>query len=65
MAVAIGGVAAEVLFAGNAPGFAGLTQINVRVPASLTAQGRLPVTMILGPPSGVSLMQGEVTIAVR
>jgi uncharacterized protein (TIGR03437 family) len=65
MFVAIGGVAAEVLFAGNAPGFVGLTQINVRVPASLTGQGRLPVTMILGPPSGISLMQGEVTIAVR
>jgi len=63
MAIEIAGVAAEVLFAGNAPGFVGLTQINVRVPASLTGQGRLPVTMILGP--GVSLMQGEVTIAVR
>ena len=35
--VAIGGLYADILYAGRAPGFIGLMQINARVPAGLTA----------------------------
>ena len=58
--VAIGGRDAEVQFAGAAPGFAGLTQINVRVPAA-AASGSVPVTMTVG---GTPLNQGSITIWV-
>ena len=58
--VAIGGQDAEVQFAGAAPGFAGLTQINVKVPAA-AAPGAVPVKMTVG---GTSLNQGAITIWV-
>ena len=58
--VAIGGQDAEVQFAGAAPGFAGLTQINVRVPAT-AAPGSAPIKMTVG---GTPLNQGVITIWV-
>jgi uncharacterized protein (TIGR03437 family) len=45
----VGGQAATVTFAGLAPGFAGLYQVNLTVPSGLTA-GNLAVD-IIGPDS--------------
>jgi uncharacterized protein (TIGR03437 family) len=47
-AVNIGGVDAVVQFAGLAPGFAGLYQINVIVPASIPPDASTPVTLRVG-----------------
>ena len=59
VAVRIGGVDAEVLYAGQAPGIvAGVIQINVRVPAGMS--GPVPVQLIVGgtagPPVNLSLL---------
>lgn len=45
--VTIGTANAEVTFAGLAPGFPGLYQINVRVPSSISA-GTQPITVSIG-----------------
>lgn len=47
LTLTIGGVAAEVLFKGQAPGTAGVMQLNVRVPAGL-GRGDAPVTLRVG-----------------
>jgi uncharacterized protein (TIGR03437 family) len=56
----IGGLPAVVHFAGLAPGFAGLYQVNVQVPAGITPGPAVPLVLLQnGVPSNT------VTIAVR
>jgi uncharacterized protein (TIGR03437 family) len=58
--VTIGGVEAAVEFAGLAPGFVGLYQVNARVPAGVTAGNAVPLVLTQnGVPSNT------VTIAVQ
>ena len=59
-AVSVGGVPAEVLFSGLAPGFAGLYQINIRVPNGAPAGDDVAVQVSM--PNGTS---DTATIAVR
>ena len=61
VSVLVGGVAAEVLYAGAAPGFvAGVMQLNVRIPEGVEP-GDVPAIVIIG---GVASQAG-VTIAVQ
>ncbi len=60
VSVVIGGEPADVLYAGAAPGFAGLMQVNVRVPASVERGARAVELLV-----GTARSQAGVTIAVR
>jgi adhesin/invasin len=53
---AIGGRAAEVIFAGLAPGYAGLAQINVRIPEGLGPGDHPAFITIDGQPSNAGLV---------
>ncbi len=56
--VNIGGEAVTPKFSGWAPGFAGLMQVNVQVPANLSQTGNVPITLSIGnatSPSGVTI----------
>jgi uncharacterized protein (TIGR03437 family) len=57
----IGGYIAELLYAGPAPGFPGLMQINARVPAGFLPPGLQPVILSIGS----ARSQDGVTLAVR
>jgi uncharacterized protein (TIGR03437 family) len=60
--VTIGGVDAPVQYAGAVPGtIAGLTQINVKVPAGLTPSLALPVIVKIGDFASTN----GVTVAVK
>jgi len=59
ISVQIGGLDAEILYAGAAPGLiAGVIQVNCRIPASLPPGPAVPVTLFAGSarsPAGVTL----------
>ncbi len=60
--VKIGGVSAELLYAGAAPGeVAGVMQLNARVPSGIPAGNAVPVQLIVGNVTG----QAGVTLAVQ
>ena len=62
LAVQIGGANATVLYAGGVPGLvAGLMQINVRIPTTITAAKATPVVLTI---NGISSSPG-VTIAIK
>lgn len=57
VSVMIGGVPAEIIYAGAAPGFAGLLQVNARIPLqslSGNAHGDVPVRLTVGSVAGRS-----------
>jgi uncharacterized protein (TIGR03437 family) len=58
--VLIGNVPAEVSYSGVAPGFAGVYQINARIPTSVTAGNSVPVQIVIGDASS-----NVATLAVR
>lgn len=58
--VTIGGITANVVFSGLAPGFVGLYQVNAQVPDTVTSGSAVPVVINIG---GVA--SNTVTIAVQ
>ena len=56
----IGGLPAQVAFAGLSPGFAGLYQVNVTIPTGVAAGSQVPVTI-----SAAGQTSATVTIAVK
>jgi len=62
--VQIGGVSAEVSFAGLAPGFTGLYQVNAKVPSTATPGDAITVQLVTHLPDGTLAMSNIVTIAI-
>jgi uncharacterized protein (TIGR03437 family) len=59
--VTIGGQSADVLYAGAAPGMAGIFSINARVPSGISPGSAVPVIVKIGS----SISQTGVTLAVK
>jgi uncharacterized protein (TIGR03437 family) len=58
----VGGLNAEVIYQGGAPGLvAGVSQINVKVPADVTPGSAVPVTLTVGNVKSLN----TVTMAVK
>jgi uncharacterized protein (TIGR03437 family) len=62
--VLIGGVHAEVTFAGLAPGFAGLYQVNAKIPADAPAGDAISLQIATHVPDGSIAQSNVVTMAV-
>ena len=58
--VTVGGISAPISFAGLAPGFVGLYQVNVQVPQGVAAGDAVPVVLSIG-----TIVSNTVTISVR
>jgi len=58
--VAIGGISATAGFAGLAPGFVGLYQVDVQVPQAVAPGNAVPLSLAIG-----SSTSNTVTIAVQ
>jgi uncharacterized protein (TIGR03437 family) len=61
VSLTIAGVSADVIWAGSAPGFVGLLQINARIPGGFIPTGDLPLFLTIGSYSSAA----GVTIAVE
>ena len=58
VSLSMAGLPANILFAGEAPGFVGLMQINAQVPTGFIPTGELPVVLAVGPyqsPAGLTI----------
>ncbi len=51
-AVTVGGAAARVLFAGRAPGFVGLNQVNIEIPIEVNPGEAVPIVLTSGKRKG-------------
>ena len=58
--VSIGSKPSEILFFGDAPGYPGFTQVNIRVPAGVTPGSAVPVRLTY-----LGRSSNEVTIGLR
>lgn len=61
VSVQIGGYSAQIAYAGEAPGYSGLLQVNAVIPGGFAPPGILPVLLRVGAASS----QAGVTIAVK
>jgi uncharacterized protein (TIGR03437 family) len=59
--VSLAGADAQVLYAGPAPGFPGMMQVNARLPAGGIAAGAQPLTLTVG----TAKSQAGVTLALK
>jgi uncharacterized protein (TIGR03437 family) len=58
VSLTIGDIPANILFAGQAPGFVGVMQINAQVPSGFVPTGDLPVVLTVGTfqsPAGITI----------
>jgi uncharacterized protein (TIGR03437 family) len=63
--VAIGDVFGDVQFAGLAPGYVGLYQVNARIPSFAPTGDEVPVRLLVRFPSGQIAESNTVTIAIE
>jgi uncharacterized protein (TIGR03437 family) len=63
--VLFAGQPAEVQFAGLAPGFVGVFQVNARVPLGLAAGDEVPVVLRVKQPNGTFVQGNQVTIGIE
>jgi uncharacterized protein (TIGR03437 family) len=62
--VLVGGQPAEVQFAGLAPGFVGVFQVNARIPLGLASGDEVPVLVRVKQPTGAFVQSNQVTIGL-
>jgi uncharacterized protein (TIGR03437 family) len=61
---AIGDVFGEVHFAGLAPGFVGLYQVNVKIPSFAPVGDEVPVSLLVRLADGKAVESNKVTVAI-